>query len=63
MIYLYGNEDCPNCKKKEKELKDKGIPFEKRDAARMKAPEDDIDQDALIEASMQNLVLPVIVER
>lgn len=61
MVYLYGNDDCPKCRVKEKELTETGIAFEKRDSSRIKAPEDDIDREALIVASMQNMELPVVI--
>lgn len=62
MIYLYGNEECSNCKKKEQEFKEAGVEFIKRDASRMKTPEDEIDLEALVIGSMQNLSLPIIVD-
>jgi glutaredoxin len=62
MIYLYSNEGCSRCKV-QKELYEKaGTPYIERHADRMKNPEDAIDREALIEASMQNMSLPVIVE-
>lgn len=62
MKYIYTSENCPKCQTlKEKYLKEKTI-FEERSANRIKSPQDDIDQEALIQASMQNNSLPVIVE-
>ena len=61
MIYLYSMENCPNCEKKKKELIVNNITFEERDASRIKAPQDAIDQEALVQASCQNMTMPVVI--
>lgn len=38
------------------------IEYQERDSARIKSPEDDIDREALVQASMQNMELPVEVD-
>lgn len=62
MKYIYSAEGCSKCKV----LKDKynvaGIVFEERSADRIKSPVDEIDREALIQASIQNMALPVEVE-
>ena len=66
MIYLYTAEDCPRCEKRKTELKESGKVFVLRDADRLKKPTDDqdeIDIEAFVQLSIQNLILPVEVER
>lgn len=62
MKYLYTSNQCPKCDNLKKMYKELGVVYIERIADRIKAPEDDIDREALIQASMQNLALPVIVE-
>lgn len=62
MKYIYTSNQCPKCDALKKRYNEFGIAFIERIADRIKAPEDDIDREALIQASMQNLALPVIVE-
>lgn len=60
-FYIYTSENCPKCHKQIAEWKSQGIQFEERSADRIKILEDEIDREALIQASMQNMELPVIV--
>lgn len=62
MKYIYTSNQCPKCDSLKKRYNEFGIPYVERIADRMKAPEDDIDIQALIQASMQNMTLPVEVE-
>jgi len=45
-----------------RQLKEKGTPYTERSAERLKSPEDEIDREALIEGSMGNMELPIMVE-
>lgn len=62
MKYIYTVDNCVKCDSLKSELYDTGEYFEERDADRLKRPEDGIDREALIQASMQNMELPVVVD-
>lgn len=62
MKYIYTSDCCPKCISLKEEYKKSGILFVERDALRIKSPEDSIDLEALINASMQNMELPVEVD-
>ena len=62
MKYIYTSTQCLKCDNLKKRYNEFGIPFVERIAERMKSPEDNIDREALIQASMQNMQLPVEVE-
>ncbi|MDE1890727.1 MAG: hypothetical protein KGI30_10845 [Planctomycetota bacterium] len=62
MKYIYTAEDCPKCESLKKKYKTEGVRFVERSANRIKQPEDEIDQEALVQASMQNMELPVEVD-
>lgn len=62
MKYIYTSNECPKCDALKKRYNEFGIVYIERIADRMKAPEDDIDIQALVQASMQNMMLPVEVE-
>lgn len=59
--YLYTQENCPLCKKVKEDYEKKGIIYIEREARRIKFPIDEIDREALIQASMQNMSFPVEV--
>lgn len=59
--YLYTQENCPLCKKVKEDYEKRGIIYIEREASRIKSPIDEIDREALIQASMQNMSLPVEV--
>ncbi|MFN3531484.1 MAG: hypothetical protein ACK41Q_03070 [Candidatus Brocadia sp.] len=61
MKYLYTAENCPKCESLKKKYRSEGVRFVERNADRIKQPEDEIDQEALVQASMQNMELPVEV--
>jgi len=61
MKYLYTAENCPKCESLKKKYREEGVRFVERKADRIKQPEDEIDQEALVQASMQNMELPVEV--
>lgn len=63
MIYIYTNKNCRKCDKLKLEYKKKGIGFIERDADRLSTPQDVIDQEANVEAAMQNMELPVVVKQ
>ena len=62
MKYIYTAEDCPKCESLKKKYKVNGVQYEERSADRIKQPEDEIDREALVQASMQNMELPVEVD-
>ncbi|MFO0793705.1 MAG: hypothetical protein U0586_06550 [Candidatus Brocadiaceae bacterium] len=62
MKYIYTASDCPKCETLKKKYRVEGIRFVERNADRIKQPEDEIDREALIQASMQNMELPVEVD-
>ncbi|MDP2683612.1 MAG: hypothetical protein Q8P20_01020 [bacterium] len=62
MIYVYTNATCPKCDVLKIQLKERGDAYIERSADRLKNPQDEIDREALIEASMQNMTLPVMIE-
>ena len=62
MKYIYTAEDCPKCEILKKKYKGEGVRFVERNADRIKQPEDEIDREALVQASMQNMELPVEVD-
>lgn len=62
MKYIYTTENCSKCELQKTEWNKKFVRYEERNASRIKNPEDEIDQEALIRASLQNMNLPVIVE-
>lgn len=65
MKYLYTAPDCPRCETRKKELNDAQIVFEIRSADRLKTPandRDEIDVDAFVKLSQQNMLLPVEID-
>ncbi|UJS18193.1 MAG: hypothetical protein L3J17_03805 [Candidatus Jettenia sp.] len=62
MKYIYTAENCPKCESLKKKYKTEGVQFIERDADRIKRPDDEIDREALVQASMQNMELPVEVD-
>ena len=61
MKYIYTSPDCPKCEALKKKYRDQGVSYEERSADLIKNPGDNIDREALIQASMQNMELPVEV--
>ncbi len=62
MKYIYTSENCPKCEILKKKYKVEGVQFVERNADRIKQPDDEIDREALVQASMQNMELPVEVD-
>lgn len=62
MLYIYTDNNCPKCVTLKAIYKSKGITYEERDAERVKTPQDDTDREALIEGSLNNMELPIVVE-
>ena len=62
MKYIYTESECPKCEELKTQLKKDKIIYIERHSSRIKSPEDEADREALIQASMQNLILPVVVD-
>ncbi len=65
MKYIYTAEDCPKCETLKEKYKNEGVEYVERDAERLKRPSDDrddIDVEAFVQLSMQNMVLPVEID-
>jgi len=62
MIYVYTADNCLKCEKLKAELKANGSIFQERSADRIKSPIDEIDREAMVEASFMNMSLPIMVE-
>ncbi len=61
-IYIYTQPDCSKCDNLKRDYDRQGISYIERSANRFKKPpidRDDIDIDAFVQLSMQNMVLPV----
>ncbi|GAX62078.1 Pprimosomal protein N' (replication factor Y) - superfamily II helicase [Candidatus Scalindua japonica] len=66
MKYIYTAPDCPKCESLKESYKMQSIEFVERDAERLKNPahdRDDIDIEAFVQLSMQNMVLPVEIDK
>ncbi len=66
MKYIYTAPDCPKCETLKSSYRTQGIPFKERSADRLKNPandRDDIDVEAFVQLSMQNMALPVEVTK
>ncbi len=62
MKYIYTASECPKCDALKENYKTQSIEYVERDAERLKNPahdRDDIDIEAFVQLSMQNMVLPV----
>tara|TARA_Y100000310_G_scaffold83971_3_gene80665 strand:+ start:12303 stop:12509 length:207 start_codon:yes stop_codon:yes gene_type:complete len=65
MKYIYVAPDCPRCHTLMCKYDKEGIKYEERSADRLTSPDsrrDQIDIDAFVQLSMQNMVLPVEVD-
>ena len=66
MKYIYTSPDCPKCEALKDRCKTQSIEYVERDADRLKNPandRDDIDVEAFVQLSMQNMVLPVEIDK
>ena len=66
MKYIYTAPDCPKCESLKESYKTQSIEYVERDAERLKNPaldRDDIDLEAFVQLSMQNMVLPVEIDK
>lgn len=59
---IYTAPDCPKCVDQKAKWDAEGIRYEERSADRIKNHQDDYDKEALVEASMNNMELPVIIK-
>ncbi|MDR4505349.1 MAG: hypothetical protein MRK01_11250 [Candidatus Scalindua sp.] len=65
MKYIYTAVDCPKCETLKEKYRTEGVEYVERDAERLKKPSDDrdeIDVEAFVQLSMQNMVLPVEID-
>ena len=62
MKYVYTESGCSKCEELKTQLKKDKIIYIERHSSRIKSPEDEADREALIQASTQNLRIPVIVD-
>ena len=62
MKYIYTAENCQKCETLKNKYRVEGVRFVERNADRIKQPEDEIDREALVQASMQNMELPLEVD-
>ena len=62
MKYIFTDSECKKCEELKAQLRKDGILFIERHSSRIKSPEDEADREALIQASMQNMFLPVVVD-
>ncbi len=65
MKYIYTAPECPKCESLKEKYKADGVEYIERDAERLKTPtpdRDDIDVEAFVQLSMQNMVLPVEID-
>lgn len=60
--YLYTVDNCKRCVELKKKFAEEGVEYEERSAERIKRPEDFVDSEALVQASLQNMTLPVVVD-
>ena len=62
-LYVYTAENCPKCGELKRQLKERGNNmYIERSADRLKNPVDAIDREALVEASINNMKFPVVVD-
>lgn len=65
MKYIYTLDNCPKCVKLKEMYDSQGIEYTERDGGRLKTPaadQDNIDKDAFVQLSMQNMVFPIEVD-
>lgn len=62
MKYIYTSDSCHKCIALKEKYNRDSIEYQERDAQYIKSPQDHIDVEALIQASMQNMELPVEIE-
>ncbi len=66
MKYIYTASECPKCDALKESYKTQSIEYVERDAERLKNPSqdrDNIDIEAFVQLSMQNMVLPVEIDK
>lgn len=59
---IYTAPNCHKCEAQKEEWFNFGIEYEERDSSRIKNHQDEYDKEALVEASMNNMELPVIIK-
>ncbi|ODS33406.1 MAG: glutaredoxin [Candidatus Scalindua rubra] len=66
MKYIYTAPECPKCESLKEKYKAQSIEYIERDAERLKNPShgrDNVDVEAFVQLSMQNMILPVEVDK
>ena len=66
MKYIYTAPDCPKCETLKESYRAQSIEYIERDAERLKNPaydRDDVDVEAFVQLSMQNMILPVEINQ
>lgn len=66
MKYIYTAPECPKCDALKESYKAQNIEYIERDAQRLKNPahdRDNVDIEAFVQLSMQNMVLPVEIDK
>lgn len=64
MLYIYTAPNCPRCHDLMRDYDLQGIKYRERSGDRLKTPADDrdeIDVDAFVKLSRQNMIFPVEV--
>ncbi len=66
MRYIYTTPECQKCESLKERYRTQGLEYIERDTDRLKnqaIDRDDIDVEAFVKLSMQNMVLPVEVNK
>ncbi len=66
MKYIYTAPECPKCDALKESYSTQNIEYVERDVERLKKPShdrDNIDVEAFVQLSMQNMILPVEVDK
>ncbi len=66
MKYIYTAPECPKCESLKEKYKAQSIEYIERDAERLKNPShdrDNVDVEAFVQLSMQNMILPVEIDK
>jgi len=62
MKYIYTSNNCWKCEALKTKFIGEGVDFEERPSERLTKVEDEVDREALVQASLQNMELPVEID-